>query len=209
MRTRDGPNTTRTTLTEFNTYPCRSNVVNGFQEVSTCLNVRMRTHTDDAASAIVQPRTCNDSRLGYLAMCDVRLKWSMWVESLYVRVSLRLPFRELHFTTKLRRLPLFRAYTIHCPNFLRVCFLMSSKRFDKFVSSDRFDKLVSYIPYLTAFVLVVLYSVFVLPHIQDYIVAASGYITAAQKAAHAQEFPRGCSPVTRYNRPVFEIYGLY
>lgn len=77
------------------------------------------------------------------------------------------------------------------------------------LSSERVDKFVSYIPSLTAFVLVALYFVFVLPHIQDYIVAASGYITAAQKAAHAQEFPRGCSPVTRYNRPVFEIYGLY
>lgn len=77
------------------------------------------------------------------------------------------------------------------------------------MSSDRIDRLVSYIPYLTACVLVALYFVFVLPRIQDYVVAAAGYITAAQKVAHAQEFPRGCSPVTRYNRPVFEIYGLY
>lgn len=86
------------------------------------------------------------------------------------------------------------------PNFIMYRFSMSSERLDKFVS---------YIPYLTAFVLVSLYFVFVLPRIQDYIIAASDYITAAQKAAHAQEFPRGCSPVTRYNRPVFEIYGLY
>lgn len=77
------------------------------------------------------------------------------------------------------------------------------------MSSERFDKFVSYIPYAVASVLVILYFIFVLPHFQDYIVAASGYITAAQKAAHAQEFPRGCSPITRYNRPVFEIYGLY
>ena len=101
---------------------------------------------------------------------------------------------------KLRHCRLSRAYTIHCPQFLNICFLMSSERFDKFVS---------YIPYAVAFILVVLYFIFVLPHIQDCIVAASGYITAAQKAAHAQEFPRGCSPTTRYNRPVFEIYGLY
>lgn len=94
-------------------------------------------------------------------------------------------------------------FSEHChslPNFIMNRFSLSSERVDKFVS---------YIPSLTAFVLVALYFVFVLPHIQDYIVAASGYITAAQKAAHAQEFPRGCSPVTRYNRPVFEIYGLY
>lgn len=78
-----------------------------------------------------------------------------------------------------------------------------------YMSSERIDRLVSYIPYAVAFLLVVLYFVFVLPHIQDYIVAAAGYLSAAQKAAHAQEFPRGCSPVTRYNRPVFEIFGLY
>ncbi|KAF1929003.1 uncharacterized protein M421DRAFT_4826 [Didymella exigua CBS 183.55] len=62
------------------------------------------------------------------------------------------------------------------------------------MSSERFDKLVSYIPYVTTFILVAVYFVFVVPHIQDYIATASGYITAAQKAAHAQEFPRGCSP---------------
>lgn len=95
---------------------------------------------------------------------------------------------------------LFRAYTIHCPNHSPICFLMSSERFDKFVS---------YIPYAVAFLLVTLYFIFVLPHIQDYVIALSGYVTAAQKAAHEQEFPHGCSPLTRYNRPVFEIYGLY
>lgn len=98
MRTRDGPNTTRTALVDFNAHPCRSNAVNGFQHVSTCLNIRIRTHTDDAASAILQPRLCNDSTLGYLALRDVRLKWSVWVESLYVRVSLAVPFRALHFS---------------------------------------------------------------------------------------------------------------
>ncbi len=77
------------------------------------------------------------------------------------------------------------------------------------MSSARFDKFVSYIPHAVAITLVTLYFIFVLPHIQDYIVAASGYVSAAQEAAHAREFPRGCSPVTRYNRPVFEIYGLY
>ena len=39
MKTRDGPNKTRTTLDAFNTHPCRSNAVNGFQAVSTCLNI--------------------------------------------------------------------------------------------------------------------------------------------------------------------------
>lgn len=77
------------------------------------------------------------------------------------------------------------------------------------MSSERIDKVVSYIPYAVAFILVTLYFIFVLPHIQDYVVVASGYISAAQTAAHAQEFPRGCPPITRYNRPVFEIYGLY
>ncbi|KAJ4984892.1 MFS multidrug transporter [Stagonosporopsis vannaccii] len=62
------------------------------------------------------------------------------------------------------------------------------------MSSDRFDKFISYIPYAVAFVLVTLYFIFVLPHIQDYVVVASGYITAAQTAAHSQEFPRGCPP---------------
>lgn len=77
------------------------------------------------------------------------------------------------------------------------------------MSSERFDKIVSYIPYVVAFMLVTLYFIFVLLHIQDYVVALSGYVSSAQEAAHAQEFPVGCSPVARYNRPVFEIYGLY
>ena len=104
------------------------------------------------------------------------------------------------FLIKLRRLPSFPSIYNPLPQSFSNCFDMSSERFDRFVS---------YIPYVVAFALVCLYFIFVLPRIQDYVVVASGYITAAQKAAHAQEFPRGCSPVTRYNRPVFEIYGLY
>lgn len=157
----------------------------------------MRTHTDDAASAIIQPRLCNDRRLGYL---DIRLKWSLWVKAcmyafpsifLSERFISRSSFDDCRFSEHIPSIALIPK---------RFCFLMSSERIDKFLS---------YIPYVTAFVLVALYFIFVLPHIQDYLVAASGYVTAVQTAAHAQEFPRGCSPVIRYNRPVFEIYGLY
>lgn len=100
---------------------------------------------------------------------------------------------------KLHNCRYFRVYTIHYRPFPNIS-LMYSERIEKFVS---------YIPYLVAVLLVTLYFALVLPHIQDYIVAASGYVSAVQKAAHAQEFPRGCPSITRYNRPVFEIYGLY
>jgi hypothetical protein len=78
-----------------------------------------------------------------------------------------------------------------------------------FVSSKRVDAAIAYIPYITAGLLVMLYLIVVVPRIQDYAAAVSSYAHAVERAAHAQEFPRGCNPVTRYNRPVFETYGLY
>jgi hypothetical protein len=76
-------------------------------------------------------------------------------------------------------------------------------------SSKRIDAAIAAIPYVVAGLLVTLYLILVLPRIQDYFTSAHDYVLAVEKAAHAQEFPRGCNPVTRYNRPVFEIYSLY
>jgi hypothetical protein len=76
-------------------------------------------------------------------------------------------------------------------------------------SSKRVDAAIAYIPYIIAGLLVTLYLILVLPRIQDYFTAVNSYVRAVERAAHAQEFPKGCSPVTRYNRPVFETYGLY
>jgi hypothetical protein len=76
-------------------------------------------------------------------------------------------------------------------------------------TSKRVDAAIAYIPYIAASLLVMLYLIFVVPRIQDYFAVFSSYAHAVERAAHAQEFPRGFNPVTRYNRPVFEMYGLY
>jgi hypothetical protein len=76
-------------------------------------------------------------------------------------------------------------------------------------TSKRVDAAVAYIPYIAASLLVMLYLIFVVPRIHDYFAVFSSYAHAVERAAHAQEFPRGFNPVTRYNRPVFEMYGLY
>lgn len=111
MKTRDGPNTTRIPLDDFNTHPCRSNAVNGFQKVSTCLNIRRPPHPDDAASTTNQPRFCSVNKLGYC--------WSgaMWMKAcLYTSSCI---FLSNHFISaiKLRRLPFFPSIYHSLPPF--------------------------------------------------------------------------------------------
>ena len=73
MKTRNGPNTTRTTLDDSNTYPCRSNAVSGFQEVSTCLNPTQMTQPHLPPSRILATPTGWDiadvERCGWKLVC--------------------------------------------------------------------------------------------------------------------------------------------